>query len=41
MSGLYEMDGMNFSSKGILKRKAGRGEGGGRGRREWREGGRG
>lgn len=41
MSGLYEVDGVNFSSEGILKRKAGRGEGGGRGRREWREGGRG
>lgn len=41
MSGLYEVDGMNFSSEGILKRKAGRGERGGRERREWRGGGRG
>lgn len=41
MSGLYEVGRMNFFSKGILKRKAGRGEGGWRGRREWREGGRG
>ena len=38
MSGLYEVDGMNFPSGGILRRKGERREGGGKERREPREG---